>query len=69
MKHTPITTYDKRTIRAHGLEYRQVGTKPGLPIQIEHRKVGSQWWDIAYGDAQHTQEAWAIIVAEGVIVA
>lgn len=69
MKNTPITTYDKRTIRRLGLEYRQVGTKPGLPILIEHRKIGSPFWDFASGDAMHSQQVWDQIVSEGEVVA
>ncbi len=68
MKHTPIIAYDKRTFRMGGMELRQTGTKPGFPILIEHRRVGSQWWDIANGDACHSQQTWAETVRQGVEV-
>lgn len=45
------------------LEYR---LKQGpLGVYIEHRKHNSQWWDIAYGAAMHTQEVWNTIKKEG----
>lgn len=69
MKQTPITTYDKRTIECSGMQHRQVGSRPGFPIMIEHRKIGSQWWDMAASEGMHSQQEWDRIVREGKVVA
>jgi hypothetical protein len=67
MRSTPIRTYDPRTFIWSGMELRQTGTKPGFPIRIEHRKVGSQWWDTNSSESSHTQQVWDTIVAEGTV--
>ena len=62
MNMTPIT-YESSTYKNRTLEYR---LKHGpLGVYIEHRKHNSQWWDIAYGQAMHTQEVWDTIKKEG----
>ena len=56
-------TYESGIYRTPALDYRLKKGPQG--VYIEHRRHNSQWWDIAYGDAQHTQECWDIIKKEG----
>ncbi len=57
-------TYESGTYRTMTMEYKLV--QGGNPkVQITHRKIGSQWWDIAYGDKMHTQATWDAIKKQG----
>ena len=61
-------TYETGTYTLSGMDHKL--QKGGDPlVQILHRRVGSQWWDIAYGDKTHTQEVWNTIKREGVRIA
>jgi hypothetical protein len=62
----PIT-YENGTYRTQALDYRLKKDSKGNAY-IEHRKHNSQWWDIAYGDACHTQEVWNNIKREGKLI-
>lgn len=63
-----ITTYDPRTIRTDVMEYRQIrGDDPA--IQIMHRRIGTKWWDLAYGRESHSQETWDGLLCAAVCAA
>ena len=63
---TPITVPDSRTFLLWGLEYRQTKPGNGSPrIQVEHRRPGSQWWDIAPALDCHDAKAWDLITRCG----
>lgn len=65
---TPIK-YEHGTYRQNGMEYTLIEKKSASPqVQIMHRSVTSRFWDIAYGDAMHTQEVWNAIKRDGVKV-
>lgn len=63
---SPANIDPREVYRWSGMDMRR-RPAPSYPdgFCIEHRKAGSQWWDIAYGDAQHTAEVWAVITREG----
>lgn len=58
-------TYEEGTYRTRTMEYKLVQGNGTPKVQITHRKIGSHWWDIAYGVKCHTQEAWNNIKKEG----
>lgn len=67
MNINPIT-FETGTYRTATMEYKLVEGNGTPKVQITHRKINSPWWDIAYGNSFHIQEAWDNIKKMGVRV-
>jgi len=57
--------YETGTYRTLTMEFKLVQGNGTPRVQITHRKINSQWWDIAPSAGDHTQERWDAIKKQG----